>query len=384
MPFSNTPYWRLSGFYFFYFASLGVLVPYWSIYLDWLSFSAIDIGELTAILLATLIFAPYVWGWLADHSQQRMRIVRLTSFLSVLVFSAIFFNTSYLWVATVMLLFSFFWNGSLPQFEVVTLQYLNKDSHHYSKIRLWGSIGFIIIVAALGWLLDRFDAGLVPYALLFSIVFIWLMSLSVTDTKQDDNYLPHVPMSKVLKKPEVIAFLVICFLLQISHGPYYTFFSIYLEQYDYSRVLIGQLWALGVIAEVFVFLFMHKWLPYFGIKAVLLISLLLTSLRWVLIALFPDSLSLIIFAQLLHAASFGSFHAAAIAWINQYFKGKTHGRGQAIYSSVSFGAGGAIGSLYSGYLWLSPGPTLIFLIAALLAFIALIIGSIWLIDEKKV
>jgi PPP family 3-phenylpropionic acid transporter len=384
VPFSNTPYWRLSGFYFFYFASLGVMVPYWSIYLDWLSFSASEIGELTAILLATRIFAPYLWGWLADHSQQRMRIVRITSFLSVLVFSAIFINTSYLWVATVMLLFSFFWNGSLPQFEVVTLQYLGKNSHFYSKIRLWGSIGFIIIVAALGWLLEHFNAGLIPYALLVSIIFIWLTSLSVIDTNQQTQRDEYSPISSILRKPEVIAFLVICFLLQVSHGPYYTFFSIYLEQYNYSRSLIGQLWALGVIAEVVVFLFMHRWLPSVGIKRVLLVSLLLTSLRWTLIALYPEHLAIIIFAQLLHAASFGSFHAAAIAWIYKHFKGKTHGRGQAIYSSVSFGAGGAIGSLYSGYMWLSPGPQPIFLIAAVLTFIATIIGGFWLNAEKKV
>jgi PPP family 3-phenylpropionic acid transporter len=72
MPFSNTPYWRLSGFYFFYFASLGVLVPYWSIYLEWLNFSAGEIGELTAILLATRIFVPYIWAWIADHKGHRM------------------------------------------------------------------------------------------------------------------------------------------------------------------------------------------------------------------------------------------------------------------------------------------------------------------------
>jgi len=359
------------------------MVPYWSLYLDWLSFSAREIGELTAILLATRIFAPYIWGWLADHSLQRMRIVRVTSFLTVFAFSAIFIDSSYLWVAGVMLLFSFFWNASLPQFEVVTLQYLNENTHYYSKIRLWGSIGFIIIVGLLGWLLERFNAGLIPYALLFSIACIWLVSLSVSDTNQNQQVEQHVPLSKLLKKPEVIAFLVICFLLQISHGPYYTFFSIYLEQYGYSRTLIGQLWALGVLAEVVVFLFMHKWLPAIGIKAVLLISLLLTSFRWVLIALFPEYLSILTFAQVLHAASFGSFHAAAIAWIHHYFQGKTHGRGQAIYSSVSFGAGGAIGSLYSGYLWLSPGATTIFLIAACLALVAFLIGAIWLTNEKK-
>jgi PPP family 3-phenylpropionic acid transporter len=116
MPFSNTPYWRLSGFYFFYFASLGVLVPYWSIYLEWLNFSAGEIGELTAILLTTRIFAPYIWAWIADHKEHRMQIVRYTSLGATLTFSAIFIQQSYGWIGTLLLCFSFFWNASLPQF----------------------------------------------------------------------------------------------------------------------------------------------------------------------------------------------------------------------------------------------------------------------------
>ncbi len=378
MPLTHTPYWRLSGFYFFYFASLGVLVPYWGLYLQWLDFSAREIGELTAILLATRIIAPNVWGWIADHHGQRMRIVRFASFAGALGFAGILLDNSYLWIAIVMLVFSFFWNASLPQFEVTTLQHLGEHSHHYSKIRLWGSIGFIVTVMLLGWLLEVFDAGLVPYALLLSMVAIWLVSLTVPESASRHLSINHVSIISILKRPEVIAFLVICFLIQISHGPYYTFYSIYLEQHNYSRTIIGQLWALGVIAEVIIFLFMHQWLPRFGIRSVLLVSVLLSAIRWLIIGFYPDNFGLLLFAQLLHAASFGTYHAAAIAWVHQHFTGRNQGRGQALYSSISFGAGGAIGSLFSGYFWLSPGPTITFSLAAAASFIALIIGLIWL------
>ena len=378
MPLTHTPYWRLSGFYFFYFASLAVLVPYWGLYLQWLDFSAREIGELTAILLATRIIAPNIWGWIADHHGQRMRIVRFASFASALAFSGMLIDQSYFWIASVMLVFSFFWNASLPQFEVTTLQHLGEHSHHYSKIRLWGSIGFIIVVIFLGELLEFFDASIVPYAVLLSMVAIWLISLTVPESASGHLSLTQQSLSSILKRPEIIAFLSISFLVQLSHGPYYTFYTIYLEQHLYSRSLIGQLWALGVIAEVVIFLFMHKWLPRFGIRAVLLVSLLFSTVRWLLIGFFPDKLSLLLFAQLLHAASFGTFHAAAIAWVHQHFTGRNQGRGQALYSSVSFGAGGAIGSLFSGYLWLSPGPTITFSIAAIATLIAFIIGFYWL------
>ncbi|WP_438971394.1 MFS transporter [Methylophaga sp.] len=383
MPLSQLPYWRLSGFYFFYFACLGVLVPYWSLYLKWEGFSASDIGELTAILLASRIIAPNVWGWIADHHGQRMRIVRFASFAATLVFAAIFYNQSYMWVAGTLLLFSFFWNASLPQFEVTTLQHLGDYSHHYSKVRVWGSIGFIVIVMALGWLLEFFEPSIVPIALFLSTAGIWLVSLSVPESASRHMTLSQVSLKTLLKRPAVIAFLIMCFLMQASHGPYYTFYTIYLEENGYGRGLIGQLWALGVFAEVIIFLFMHRWLPKLGLRYVLLASLLLSVLRWLLIALFPQNLPILTFAQLLHAASYGTYHAAAIAWVHRHFTGKTQGRGQALYSSVSFGAGGALGSLISGYLWLTPGPMWTYLLAAVSSLIAFVISYIWLKDDDR-
>lgn len=383
MPLKNTPYWRLSGFYFFYFASLGVLVPYWGLYLQWEGFSAREIGELTAILLATRIVAPNIWGWIADHRSQRMSIVRLASLAGAIAFSIILFNNSYIWIAAVMLVFSFFWNASLPQFETTTLQHLGEHSHHYSRIRLWGSVGFIVIVVGLGLLLEHYDASIVPYTMLLSLVAIWLVSLTVPESSSRHLSLNHQPILQILKRSEVLAFLAISFLVQMSHGPYYTFYTIYLEQHGYNRGLIGQLWALGVIAEIIIFLFMHHWLPRFGIRTVLLASLLLSTLRWLIIGFFPDSFALLLLAQLLHAASFGSIHAAAMAWVHHYFTGKNQGRGQALYSSLGFGAGGAIGSLFSGYFWLSPGPTATFSMAAVATLIAFFIGLRWLKDPHS-
>ena len=377
-PFTATPYWRLSGFYFFYFASLGVFVPYWGLYLQGQGFSAQEIGELTAIFLGTRIIAPNIWGWIADHHGQRMKIVRLASITGTLIFSAILLNNSYTWIAIVMLLFSIFWNATLPQFEANTLQHLGEQSHHYSKIRLWGSIGFIIVVSILGVLFETISIEAMPIALIITMTGIFLVSLTVPESAARHLSLDHQPLRQLLKQPSVLAFFAICFLTLLSHGPYYTFYTIYLEQHGYSRTLIGQLWALGVIAEIVIFLLMHHWLPKYGIRRVLIISLILSTCRWLLIGFFPDNLPLILIAQLLHAASFGSFHAAAIAWVHQHFIGKNQARGQALYSSVGFGAGGVLGSLLSGYFWLSPGPTMTFFMAAMTTLLATLIALRWL------
>jgi len=372
------PYWRLSSFYFFYFASVGALVPYWSLYLKDLGFSARDIGTLMALVMATKIVSPNVWGWIADHTGKRMLIVRLGCVLGAVAFAGVFLGDGYWWLVLVMLAFSFFWNATLPQFEATTFNYLGEQSHRYSGIRLWGSVGFIVAVAALGPVLDARGAAILPVILMALFVAMWLSSLLVPEQASGHLPLTHEPLTRVLRRPEVLALLVVCFLVQASHGPYYTFYTLYLEDHGYSRSLIGQLWALGVVAEVGVFLLMHRWVPRFGLRRLLLASLALTALRWVLIGQFPELTPVMILAQLLHAASFGIYHAVAIQLIHRYFTGRNQGRGQALYSSVSFGAGGAVGSFASGLGWDSLGPAAVYLLAASMALLALAVAAVWI------
>ena len=363
-------YWLLSGFYFFYFASLGALIPYWGLYLKSLGFSVVEIGELVAIIMATKIIAPNIWGWIADHSGNRMRIVRFACLLATLSFAGVFLARGYWMLALVMALFSFFWNAALPQFEATTLNHLGDDTHHYSKIRLWGSIGFVVAVSVLGGVFEKTGTGLLPAVLVALFAGIWLASLLVPEHISQHPVVDHTPLRQVLKSPVVISFLLASFLIQVSHGPYYAFYSLYLSGHGYSETAIGQLWAWGVVAEIAVFLKMHDWLPRFGARRLLLVATLLTALRWVLIALFVEQLWMLAFAQTLHAASFGVFHAVAIYLTHRLFTGRHQGRGQALYSSVSFGAGGAFGSLIAGYLWQGVGAQWMYITAAVVAILA--------------
>lgn len=367
-------YWRLSGFYLFYFASLGALVPYWSVYLRSLDFSVAEIGELIAILMATKIIAPNVWGWIADNTGRRMAIVRLASLFSAIAFAGVFFGSGYWWLVGVMTVFSFFWNASLPQFEATTMSHLGEDTHRYSSIRLWGSVGFILAVALLGWLIEAQGESVLPLVISLLFFGIWLSSLVVPESAAGHLPLDQEPLRQVLSRPVVVSLLLVCFLIQASHGPYYAFFSIYLEDYGYSPSRIGQLWALGVAGEIGVFLMMTRLLPRFGPRRLLLAALGLTSLRWLLIAGFAGSVETIVFAQTLHAASFGLYHAVAIYLIHSLFTGAHQGRGQALYSSVSFGAGGAFGALVSGYLWIGIGPESMYLFAAVLSLSAFVVA----------
>lgn len=376
-------YWRLSNFYFFYFASLGALVPYWSLYLKEVGFSALQIGQLMALLMATKIVSPNVWGWVADHTGRSMAMVRFGALAALLSFIPVFFVHEYWPLAVVMVLFSFFWNAVLPQFESNTLHLLGEEHHRYSSIRLWGSIGFIVAVVALGPVMELMGAVWLPPVLLSLFVAIWLSSLVVKESPRfHEEEEGGGSLLDQLRRPEVLALLLVCFLAQASHGPYYTFYTIYLEGHGYSRSMIGPMWALGVIAEIGIFMVMHRLAPQYGLRTLLIIALFLTSGRWLMIGYWPDSLTLLLVAQTLHAASFGIFHAVAISLFHRYFRGRHHGRGQALYSSLSFGGGGAFGALYSGMAWQGLGANHTFAIASLLAFAAAVVAWRW-IDEPR-
>jgi len=371
------PYWRLSGFYFAYFAALGVFVPFWGLYLKGLGFDAVAIGMLLAIPMATKIVAPVLWGWLADYWGRRMAIVRAGALLTALVFCLVFWVSGFWPLALAMALFSFFWNAILPQFEAVTFNYLGRRVARYARVRLWGSIGFIVAVIGVGYGVDRWGAAVAPWMLLLCYLAVATASLLVAEPPAPRLTGGHTPILQVLRYPTVLAFFAVCLFHQAGHAAYYGFYSIYLEEQGYSKALTGQLWALGVVAEVLVFLVMHRLLQGQGARRVLIASLLLTALRWFLIGQFPHWLPLLVAAQFLHAASFGAFHAAAIHLVHHYFTGRHQGRGQALYGGVSFGAGGAIGSVLSGVLWSNWGAAFTFHLAAAASLLAAAITWRW-------
>ena len=363
------PYWRLSAFYFAYFAALGALVPYWGLYLQGRGFDALEVGQLMAILSVTKMFAPILWGHMVDRTGRRMSLVRGASLAAILVFGAVFAASGFWTMVAAMTLFSFFWNASLPQMEGVTFNHLGSRASRYARVRVWGSVGFVLVVGVLGLLLERAPLAIVPVWVLILYVGVWLSSLFIPDSAPVTVSGPPPSLRGLMRRPEVLAFLSACFLMQLGHGIYYAFYSIHLEAAGYSTGAVGALWVLGVGAEVLVFLVMHRLLDRFGARRVLMASLALAVVRWLLIGAFVESIAVQVVAQCLHAATFGTFHASAIHLVHHFFPGPTQGRGQALYNSVSFGAGGAVGSLLGGVLWTVPGPFSAFAVGAVAAAI---------------
>lgn len=362
------PYRQLAGFYFFYFAYIGAFAPFFSLYLDGVGLSAAEIGTVMALPPVTRALAPYLWGWLADSADRRLGLVRATALAGLACWLGLFVSASFLWICAVVLAASFFLSAALPVVEATTLTHLGEHTGRYGAIRLWGSIGYIVAVIGVGYVLDLFPARtllwIVTIALLGTLAFAWL----IPDARQAPHAAAQQPIADVLKQPTVIALIIACALMAVAHGPYYAFYSIHLVDHGYSTGLTGWLWALGVICEIAIFLWLPRLYAAFTLRSILIASFALAAVRFLAIGWGADSLALLLFAQTLHAASFGSFHAAAIGIVHQLFRGRHQARGQAIYGSLTFGVGGTLGSLASGYLWEHAGPAFTFSGAAACAF----------------
>ncbi|MDH4294017.1 MAG: MFS transporter [Betaproteobacteria bacterium] len=368
-------YLNLSAFYFFYFAYLGAFAPFFALYLSSVGMNAVEIGVLMALPQLSRILAPHLWGWLADRSGRRIGIVRASGVAGTVAFLGVFAGESFMLLFSVLFLMTFLWSAALPLVEATTLSHLGDETARYGRIRVWGSVGFIAAVVAVGYLLDATG----PRALLWVVgglmLSMLLLSWALTEAPAVAHPGDDLPVWHIVRRPEVIAIVAASALMAAAHGPYYTFYTIHLVDHGYSKSLAGWLWALGVICEIGIFVWMSHLYRAFTLRRILITSTLLTALRFVVIGWGADSVWLLLGAQTLHAASFGAFHAAAIGVVHKLFRGRHQARGQAIYGSLAYGLGGTIGGLSSGYAWAGLGAGLTFSLAAVCALAAA--GVLW-------
>ncbi len=360
--------WPRSSYYWWYFSVLGALVPYWPLYLEARGFGPRALGELMGVLAVTRVIAPQAGGFLSDHWGHRTAIVRVAAGLALLVFLAMTAARGFLAVALVMAGFSFFWYATLPPLEASTLA---RHGDRYGRVRLWGSVGFIVMVLALGPLWDRFGSAVLVPVIALALLALWFSTLALPPLAARPE--PRAPFRV---RPGLWPFLAACFLMQVSFGPYYTFYSVYLSHYGYDKTAIGALWALGVVCEILVFWQAPRLFARFRDHALFAWTFALAILRWILIAQAPRSGLVLLLAQILHAFTFGLYHAVAIRLAGGFTGAGMRARAQALYGSAA-GAGAALGAVASGQLWPLVGGQATFLWAAAVAALALAVVILW-------
>ncbi|MBS1198000.1 MAG: transporter [Proteobacteria bacterium] len=367
------PYWRLSGYYFFHFAFIGAFLPFFGLYLQSIGFSAWDIGLLMSLMNVMRLFSPSIWGWLADRSGCRVPIIRLAGLMGLTGFSIFFYLRGFTGMMLVMGLLSFFWSAALPLVEALTFSHLREASTHYSRIRLWGSIGFVLAVLGTGALLDYLPINTVLTVCWLFMAGNFGLALSLPEALPAPEKKGQLALVGLLRQSRVKSLFAASFAMSAAHGAFYIFFSIHLAAHGYGQGQVGVLWTLGVVAEILVFLAMARLNRIFSLRAILFACFLAAILRFLLTGWCAGWLSLLVLAQLLHGLTFGAHHAASIAAVNRWFAGRAQARGQALYSSISFGAGSLFGGLVSGWMWDAAGADWTFGISALFALAGLLL-----------
>jgi len=359
--------WAFGSFFFLYFAYVGLVSPYASLFFLDRGFNVIEIAVLMSMLQITRIVGPFSWGWLSDYLSNRVGIIRFCACLAALVFVCIFFLNSYMAFFVWMFVLHTILSSLMPLGESATVHALFKDNSfdkRYGRLRLWGSIGFIAMVLVAGELFQRKGIELYPIVGMIVLSLLALITFLLHEPKMERRKMVKGEILVVLFNPDVRWFLLSGFFMIFAHAALYVFYSLYLSNLGYNKFQIGLFWALGVFAEVIFFYFQSKVLSRLDAEVVLQASFGVGVVRFALIALYPLT-PVLIFAQILHAGTFAAHHSAATKLLQRWFTGPLQARGQALMATISYGLGGTLGGLCAGWIWDAFQPRDVFVMSAL-------------------
>ena len=351
--------------YFLYFGVMGIFLPYFNLYCYHLDFSGFEIGTLSAVRSVALILFSLAWGILADRFQIRRPIYILCNFISVAIWGFFFFTTDFWPMLFITVVYGMFYAPIISFLEAFTMDVLGEKKKRYGTIRGWGSIAFIITVIVLGRIIDLYSTRIILMLIFCGSLVQALISVKIPDIqiKKKTSFSSNV---KVLLKRRVVMFLFCAFLMLVSHGTYYGFYSIHLETLGYGKTFIGISWALASIAEIVVMIKSDMIFKRFSIDNVLVFSFMVAALRWFGL-FFATSPGSILSLQILHAVTYGTFHVASILYIDSLSPDETKTLGQAVNNATTYGLGLMVGLFVSGYFFEILGTFKMFMISSFIA-----------------
>jgi MFS transporter, PPP family, 3-phenylpropionic acid transporter len=249
--------------------------------------------------------------------------------------------------------------------EAVTMDVLGSEKKSYGHIRAWGSISFIVMVLLIGRIIDLYSVDIILVLVLAGSLMLAAIS-------------PAIPAVKTLKKKilasdarslfekRVVVFLFCAFLMLVSHGAYYGFFSIHLDKLGYHTTFIGFSWALASTAEILVMIKSDRIFDRFSLENVLFFSFLVAAVRWMILFYF-ESAAIILLSQILHSVTYGTFHMASILYIDRLAPDNAKTLGQSVNNGLTYGFGLMVGFFINGYLYQTTGSFILFLTSSLIA-----------------
>ncbi len=366
-----------------YFAHIGFFNPYLPLWLKDLGLSLVAISVLTSVQAATRLFAPYVWGCLSDHTGERVRLMRIGAAVALASACGLWLPLSPLWLGVVLFVMFTHTSAMMPMSEAAMAHLVSQggafDAKRYGRVRLWGSIGFLVTVFAAGAWFEAFGMHQFPSMTVLSLLAVLASVWWLPDFKEAAHAEQARPaVWPVLRQAPVRWFFASAFCHVLSHIGIYVFFSLYLDALGYSKTLIGLMWAVSVVVETAWYIWQSRWLHRLPLSAWLLLCAAAMALRMVLTASWADVLWVLVLAQALHALTFAAHHTACVAMVSHHFPGRLRGRGQALYTVIAYGFPGVLGGLLGGLISERFGLVTVFWASVLTSVLAMLASwKVW-------
>ena len=346
---------RFSALTFCYFGAIGLFNPYAPLWFQSLGFSTLVIGGIASLQSWSRVVAPYAWSWAGDHSGRRAELIRLSAAGALLSALGLLGVQAAVPVAVVTTLLFVANSGVVPLYEALLAKLLHTpegiDPQRYGRVRMWGSIGFIVSVTAFGALLERVGIQIFPafVAAMNGLLLIAALRLPATQGSAQHNE-PAPPVLPLLRRPDVAWFFASVFFTVLAHTSLYAFFSLYLVSLGYGKGAVGALWAVSVAVEITFFWSQGRWFGWVSPHRWLQIVAAVCALRFASTAAYGAWLPVLVLAQMSHAITFAAHHAACIALVHKLFPDRLRGRGQALYTTLGYGFSGVLGGVGGGWL----------------------------------
>lgn len=327
---------RLAAFYAAFFVVIGVIQPFWPLWLASQHMDPTEIGVVLAIGVGTKVIGLPIAAHLADRSGERRRPMLRLAAVSVLSFALFAFAHEFWPIVLVSLLFFSLWPPVMSLGESLTVMVAQRDGFEYGRVRLWGSLSYIAAALAAGAVLARVRADAVYWMILGGVALTALICFALPDMKARPSKKHRLPIVAALRQRPLVLLLIACGLIQGSHAVYYAFATLHWRAAGYSEALIGALWAEGVLCEVALFAVGAWAVRRCGAAGLVLLAGLACAVRWLGTGL-THSLPTLVVLQALHALSFGAAHLGAMHWMGRNVDPALSATAQSLYGAIVFG-----------------------------------------------
>jgi len=343
---------RLAIFYAGYFLVGGVLFPFWPLLLEARGMGPEEIGLLLAVALWLRAAAGPVIAWQADRSGNPNRPLIACALAALVVMPVFYWAESFWPLLLASFVFYFAYSSIGPLAETISLRSVSAD-YGYGRVRLWGSVSFVLASIAGGWLLDMhgsLPASTIVTLLLVTLAVLFVTSLILPRALSAQRAQGFLPLKTLLASRSFLLFILATAVIQAAHGVYYGFSSIHWTSVGYSHLTVGLLWGEGVVAEILLFAFGSPLVRRMGPAGLIAAAAGLGAIRWMVLALTVE-LWIVALAQILHAASFAAMHLGAMLFITRAVPDSYANSAQGLLGGLTYGAGLGAGLLLAGWLY---------------------------------